>query len=1148
MKVPSKIKKSKNTACFSAGAVKPLLLERSICGAAVISGLLAASPTALAVTTIGNDSGTGITTYAPTADVTLYGSGFESDPNLPNGNTFNSITCPQFSTVILTIDSKLTLTSSGTSSVTSMTGANLTITGGTLMTGSNATLSVAGGGTIQSAIAGPGNLYLAGTPSNAVYLTGSNTFTGTTTVNTSLWLSSSNGWAVSGSSLVITGGGLVFLSRNNQIAPSCKVQLLGSASLQEQGFNVTVGGLQFAGNSANISGSGTITSNSAFDFQNGNCSTSLSGTVGATKTTGATMALLGANSYTGLTTVQAGELDLSSANGPALAGSLLITSGTVELLRNNQIASSGSIQLNGGNLMGSGNATVAGLQLAGNGSIYNSGTLTSTSPFDLQSGYESAVLGGTVGATKSTAGTVTLATANTYTGDTAITGGTLVLSASGALQNSTLNYDNLGGVLYTGGLSAVTLGGLKGGQGLSLSCALTVGGNNASTVFSGALSGAGSLTKTGTGTLTLTGSNTYSGATNIGGGVLQLGNGASGTLLRGTGMANNGCFAINLPFSTSNFNDSVNPGTVLAGAVSGTGAMTIASGRMFFSGTGWSNTGAITVTNGQLGFTGGAATTVGNNISIADTAVINEATKNGNLYAGAGATFGGVITVNGTPTIAAYGSGTISTIFNGPIVGGTAPTNGIALWASGTAVRNVNFFKLNNAGDNWNGATKISASSGASGILWMGADNVLPGTTTVTLDGNWGPAGTGVRGPLKTGSTAGQAAPMLELNGHTQTIVGLATTNGAERKVVWNGDLAGGTLNLTGTGASINAGGLAGSALLIQGVAINQTGAGSTASIAGSTTLEILAGAKLQTPGIQGSGALVLKSGTLQTGANPASSWIPGTASFKVVGSASSSITNTIDTNGRNATIDAVISNFDSNAAGFVKAGSGALTLTAADNYTGSTLVQNGALVVCNSAGSATGSGTVTIQSGTLAGYGTVGGPVTIVAGGQVTGGSLASAPDSITETNNIIKIGGNLSLDGALDFSLGSLSDTAGYTELMLNGTAPIASLGIHSSFALTSSNFMGIDDPNSTAPFWNNPHVWTLIAVSGSNAVSGNFGSVSVGTWSDGYFSIIYNTGDGNDVQLDYTPTPEPSAVGLLIGGLTALSLRRQTRRRGV
>jgi autotransporter-associated beta strand protein len=52
--------------------------------------------------------------------------------------------------------------------------------------------------------------------------------------------------------------------------------------------------------------------------------------------------------------------------------------------------------------------------------------------------------------------------------------------------------------------------------------ALSVGGNNSSTAYSGNLSGLGSLTKVGTGTMTLSGANIYTGTTTVGGGTLMV--------------------------------------------------------------------------------------------------------------------------------------------------------------------------------------------------------------------------------------------------------------------------------------------------------------------------------------------------------------------------------------------------------------------------------------------------------------------------------------------------------------------------------------------------------------------------------------------------------------------------------------------------
>lgn len=68
-----------------------------------------------------------------------------------------------------------------------------------------------------------------------------------------------------------------------------------------------------------------------------------------------------------------------------------------------------------------------------------------------------------------------------------------------------------------------------------------------------------------------------------------------------------------------------------------------------------------------------------------------------------------------------------------------------------------------------------------------------------------------------------------------------------------------------------------------------------------------------------------------------------------------------------------------SGAGNITKGGSGTLTLAAPNDYTGSTTVTAGALVIANPMGSATGSGALTVGNGAiLAGSGTVAGPVVV--------------------------------------------------------------------------------------------------------------------------------------------------------------------------
>ena len=107
------------------------------------------------------------------------------------------------------------------------------------------------------------------------------------------------------------------------------------------------------------------------------------------------------------------------------------------------------------------------------------------------------------------------------------TGGTCSMTLSGNAEMD----------ISTHNAPGVTIGSLTGQGSVLLGAnTLTIGSNNQSTIFSGAIQGTGGLTKTGTGALTLTGSNTYTGNTTVSAGVLGISNKhGSGT---GTGNVN----------------------------------------------------------------------------------------------------------------------------------------------------------------------------------------------------------------------------------------------------------------------------------------------------------------------------------------------------------------------------------------------------------------------------------------------------------------------------------------------------------------------------------------------------------------------------------------------------------------------------------
>lgn len=142
------------------------------------------------------------------------------------------------------------------------------------------------------------------------------------------------------------------------------------------------------------------------------------------------------------------------------------------------------------------------------------------------------LLSGTGGITKTGAGTLRLSSANTHSGDTTISVGLLIVNNALALQNSTVTLDIANGLQFVSGITDFTFGSLAGGgsgvlmleDAASQAVNLSVGGNNASSDYSGTIEGSGTLTKTGTGTLTLAGSaaNTYTGLTTVSSGVITV--------------------------------------------------------------------------------------------------------------------------------------------------------------------------------------------------------------------------------------------------------------------------------------------------------------------------------------------------------------------------------------------------------------------------------------------------------------------------------------------------------------------------------------------------------------------------------------------------------------------------------------------------
>ncbi len=310
-----------------------------------------------------------------------------------------------------------------------------------------------------------------------------------------------------------------------------------------------------------------------------------------------------------------------------------------------------------------------------------SGAITVGSPISGAVGANLNITGSSLGAV----GWIGYSAANTYFGDTNLLNYTMLLTNTGAMQNSTLKVSS-GGTLAVGtGIASLLIGGLSdpnsGSAGnISLSntaavaMAVSVGNNNTSTSYSGALTGAGSLNKVGTGVLSLLGSSTFTGGTTIGSGTLQLGNGIATGSISGS-IADNATLQFNQGGSYTQ-----------SGNISGTGNVTkLGGGTAILSGSN-TNSGTVTISGGtlQLG-NGGANGNLGGSIVNNSTLVYNVGgsdTQLGNISGS------GILIKSGSGTVTLAGNATYSgsTAINAGTlnINGNNATSVISVAAAGT--------------------------------------------------------------------------------------------------------------------------------------------------------------------------------------------------------------------------------------------------------------------------------------------------------------------------------------------------------------------------------------------------------------------------------------------------------------------------------
>jgi outer membrane autotransporter protein len=531
-----------------------------------------------------------------------------------------------------------------------------------------------------------------------------------------------------------SSGTLTPLTGGNVTVPAGGIQLTGMVQIRPTGDN---SGYNF--NGGNVGALTTAIGGTTFDVANfrsqiypeADISSSIVGANGITKTGAGLLGLAVPNSYTGNTIITAGIVTFVGAN--ATLGS-----------------TANSVTVNGATAVLSLNATTqtqnGGVLLDGGGTI-GGGTLSSSGTFDLRSGLVDTTLAGSGGVVKSTAGTVTFYRSNTYTGNTLITAGTLVLVNAGhVMMGNTANSTTLNGAsaaLDLGGTAQIQNGGVSLQDGTIQNGTLSSTGtfDLRSGTVSASLAGTGGVTKTTAGTVTLSGANSYSGGTVISDGTLQVTNNSAvsaGTVTLDGGSFQAGAQGLNFSntfklnptggFVDTNGNTLIISGNMVDG--SGAGGFTkVGAGVLTLSGAS-TYTGPTQISAGSVraGGAGAFAATSAFNLAAGTALDLNGFSQTIGSLAGSGnVTFG-----SGTLTTGGNNAGST---FSGVMSG----SGGLIKIGSGTF--------LLSGGNNYAGATNINA-----GALRAGAVGTFAQSSAFSI----------------------AAGAMLDLNGFDQTIGSLA--------------------------------------------------------------------------------------------------------------------------------------------------------------------------------------------------------------------------------------------------------------------------------------------------------------------------------------------------------------------------------------
>ncbi len=957
--------------------------------------------------------------------------------------------------------------------------------------------------TIGGVISGTGALTQAG--SGTLTLTGTNTYTGQTNVN-------------SGSTLALGGTGSVATSSgvsDNGLTLSGGTLTLTGANTYTGLTTISGGTLQIGNGSTTGSIVGGVTDNGTLTFNRSDAVTMsgvISGTGALTQAGSGTLILTGTNTYTGLTAISAGTLQIGNGGTTGSVAGDITDNGTLTFNRSDALTIGGVISGNGaltqagsGTLILTGINTYTGqtnvssgstLALRGTGSVATSSGVSDNGTFDISgtstgttikslagsgtvalggktltisnsTGTFGGIIGGAGGGLTLSGGTLTLTGANTYTGLTTISGGTLQIGNGGTTGSIVGNVAD-DGTLLVNRSNAVT--------------------------YAGVISGNGALTQAGSGTLKLTGTNTYLGGTTISAGTLQLGDGAlghDGTVNGGIQVASGAEFAMDYLGSIA-----------LANVVTGNGTVSLESGGAITEGAGiritasdliGQSVGATALNEGNLIGTLGSFSAAGFALTNAQNLTVT-GPVNGGASTSLTTTAGDLAidgAVNGATTTLTS-AGAITEGAGGVITAGTltGQSGGSTSLLGANQVGALGAFTT--GGDfGFNDAQTLTVNNAPSAN--GGAGNLTLTTTGGNSDLILSSNVTGNKVTLAAGRTLNQTAGVIEATTLTGSSVGDTTLDGANligtlgsftaagfaltnaqslavfgavdggtstSLTTTTGDLAingavnGSTITLTsagaiseGAGGVITAGTLSGSSVgntVLNGAnQIGTLGSFSAANFALTNAQALTLNGALSAADI----SLDDSAGIFVTGAINATDKTTiahGTLLQIGNGGITGAITGNVVDNGALAFDHSDAVNF----AGAIS-GNGALTQRGVDTLTldgnssaflGTTTVQTGKLVVGSAAGNGAAlGGNVTVDSGaTLGGHGSIGGNVVVANGAHLApgnsigtltiGGDFTAAQGSVLDyefgasgasfttsgNGDSVKVGGNLELDGA--------------------------------------------------------------------------------------------------------------------------------------